>query len=434
VKTELCRTRPGGFEIRPASAEAAIPVADGIYLSPGLSNSYLVVTAEGRVVINAGMAFEAPVHKRNYDAIDAGPVRAVILTQGHVDHVGGVSLFVEDGTEVIAQANNAACQDDDARIARFRVMRSIVFFREAVTKGMAQLRQPAHSPSKARSTAAAAARPTPTLTFEDRHAFTLGGERFELLSTPGGETIDSLCIWLPDRGIAFTGNLFSALFPHIPNLVTLRGDRYRFTLPYVESLERVLALEPEVLLTGHFEPVRGRALIRSELERLRAAALYVHDETVKGMNAGKDVHTLMREIALPDDIEVGQGYGKVAWNVRAIWEGYAGWFHYRSTTELYGEPPGSAHPEIVALAGGPDAVAARASELARAAPLQAIQLAEMALAADPEHRASHAVMVAAHEALLREIGGEDPERDANFWEVGWLRHQIARAKSALGEG
>jgi glyoxylase-like metal-dependent hydrolase (beta-lactamase superfamily II) len=427
VKTELCRTRPGGFEIRPASAEAAVPIEDGIYLSPGLSNSYLVVTSEGRVVINAGMTFEAPVHKRNYDAVDTGPVRAVILTQGHVDHVGGVSLFMEEGTQLIAQSNNASCQDDDARIARFRVMRSIVFFREAVTKGMAQLRKQPKAPR----TPAAAARPVPTLTFDDRHEFTLGSQRFELLSTPGGETIDSLCVWLPERGVAFVGNLFSALFPHIPNLVTMRGDRYRFTLPYIESLDRVLALEPEVLLTGHFEPVRGKAVIRSELERLRAAALYVHDETVKGMNEGKDVHTLMREITLPDDIEVGQGYGKVAWNVRAIWESYAGWFHYRSTTELYGEPPGSAHPEIVALAGGPDAVAARAAALAEATPLQAIALAEMALASDPSHAASHQVMVAAHQALLREVGGDDPEHRANFWEVGWLRHQIARSKSAL---
>jgi alkyl sulfatase BDS1-like metallo-beta-lactamase superfamily hydrolase len=336
-----------------------------------------------------------------------------------------VSLFVEEGTEVIAQANNQACQDDDSRIARFRVMRSIVFFREAVTKGMAQLRKQPKAP------ASSAARPTPTVTFDDRHEFTLGGQRFELISTPGGETIDSLCVWLPDRGVAFVGNVFSALFPHIPNLVTMRGDRYRFTLAYIESLDRVLALEPEVLLTGHFEPVRGKALIRSELERLRAAALYVHDETVKGMNEGKDVHTLMREIELPDDIEVGQGYGKVAWNVRAIWESYAGWFHYRSTTELYGESPWSAHPEIVALAGGPDAVASRAGELAEGAPLQAIQLAEMALAADPSHRASHAVMLAAHEALLREVGGDDPERLANFWEVGWLRHQIGRAQAGL---
>ena len=43
----------------------------------------------------------------------------------------------------------------------------------------------------------------------------------------------------------------------------------------------------------------------------------------------------MREITLPTEYEVGQGYGKVAWDVRAIWENYSGWFHHRSTTELY---------------------------------------------------------------------------------------------------
>ena len=46
----------------------------------------------------------------------------------------------------------------------------------------------------------------------------------------------------------------------------------------------------------------------------------MHDETVKGMNAGKDVHTLMAEIELPPELDVGQGYGKVSWSLRAIWE------------------------------------------------------------------------------------------------------------------
>ena len=47
-----------------------------------------------------------------------------------------------------------------------------------------------------------------------------------------------------------------------------------------------------------------------------------HDQTVAGMNAGKDVYTLMREITLPPELDVGQGYGKVSWSVRAIWENY----------------------------------------------------------------------------------------------------------------
>ena len=43
----LYRSRPGGFDIQPASQPAAVAVAEGVYVSEGLSNSYLVVTSEG---------------------------------------------------------------------------------------------------------------------------------------------------------------------------------------------------------------------------------------------------------------------------------------------------------------------------------------------------------------------------------------------------
>ena len=78
-----------------------------------------------------------------------------------------------------------------------------------------------------------------------------------LLSTPGGETTDSLVIWLPETRTAFTGNLFGPLFGHVPNLVTMRGDRYRDALAYVDSLDLVLDLAPDRLLTGHFDPIEG---------------------------------------------------------------------------------------------------------------------------------------------------------------------------------
>ena len=270
------------------------------------------------------------------------------------------------------------------------------------------------------------ARPEPTITFTERYAFELGGVRFELISTPGGETIDSMCIWLPQQRVAFVGNVFSALFGHFPNLVTLRGDRYRFALPFIDSVNRVLALEPELLLTGHFAPIRGADAVRAELTRVRDAVRYVHDETVKGMNDGKDVFTLMREIRLPPELEVGQGYGCVSWSVRAIWEGYAGWFHQRSTTELYPVLPNAVYPDVVELAGGAAVVATRARKrLAAGEAVAAIHLAEMALAAEPSSRPALEAYLAAHEHLIEERGGE------NFWETGWLRHQIERTRRAL---
>ncbi len=202
MSAPLYRSRPSGFEILPASMPAARQIRDGIYVSEGLSNSFLVSTSEGRIIINTGMGFEAAVHKRNYDAVASSPVRYIFLTQGHVDHVGGVDLFLEEGTELVCQAGNAAHQADDQRIAQFRAARSAFAFSAVIGQALRHMSEAGGLGSIAQSV------PEPTLTFEDRLEIELGGERFELLATPGGETLDSMVIWLPDRKICFAGNLF----------------------------------------------------------------------------------------------------------------------------------------------------------------------------------------------------------------------------------
>ena len=197
----------------------------------------------------------------------------------------------------------------------------------------------------------------PDVTFDERYLIECGGRRLELISVPGGETIDSLVVWLPDDGVALVGNMFSALFGHFPNLVTMRGDRMRSALAFVDSVQTVIDLDAEMLLLGHHGPVRGAATVRAECERIRDATLYVHDATVAAMNDGKDVWTAMREITLPEHLEVGEAYGRIDWSVRAIWESYAGWYHQHSTLDLYGAAPEFGAEQIVDLAGGTDAVA-----------------------------------------------------------------------------
>jgi len=415
----LYRSRPGGHEIQPASQPEATRINDFIFLSEGLSNAFLISTPEGRIVVNTGMGFEAPVHKRNFDAVDDGPTRYILFTQGHVDHVGGTDQFREAGTKVVAHANNQAHQADDARISAFRAMRSGFAFADTIAKALQYIQQNMGGGISPQS------RPTPDIIFDDRYELELGGVRMELLWAPGGETTDSMVIWLPDHEVCFTGNLFSALFGHFPNLVTVRGDRFREALGFIESLERVLALEPKLLLPGHGGPVVGKETIREELARLRDAVQYVHDETVKGMNHGKDVHTLMREIQLPPELEVGEGYGKVSWSVRAIWENYAGWFHHRSTTELYDVSAKAVHGDLVELAGGADAIAERAAKRLEAAePIKAIHLAEIALSGAPNNVAALEVMIAAHEQLESE--------SENFWLTQWLRKQLSDHRATLG--
>jgi alkyl sulfatase BDS1-like metallo-beta-lactamase superfamily hydrolase len=240
----------------------------------------------------------------------------------------------------------------------------------------------------------------------------------ELLSVPGGETTDSLVIWLPDERIAFTGNTFGPLFGHVPNLVTIRGDRYRDPLEYLRSLERVRALAPERLVTGHFQPVEGADRIAEELGAMRDAMQHVHDAVVDGMNAGLDVHTLMREVSVPAELDVGEGYGKTSWNVHAIWELYTGWFHHRSTTELYAVPPGAVATDIVATAGAPALVAAARARLDAGEPVHALHLTDIVLASAPDDSDAREVALAAHEALLAQ--------STNFWESAWLRRAISK--------
>ena len=404
------RSRPGADDIVGANAPAAQEVCPGIWLSPGLSNSYLLATNAGRIVVNAGMGFEAPVHRANYDAVDSSPIRYLILTQGHYDHVGGADVLTDTGTEIVAQANWESWRRDNEVLAGFRIANSSFAWADKVAASVAATIERTGGPPPAQSA------PVPTIVVDQELELNFGGRRLQLYATPGGETTDSLVIWLPEERVCLCGNVFGALFGHIPNLVTMRGDRYRDAVTVIESIETVRELGAEVLLTGHFGPITGRDLIRAELTRLRDAVSYLHDHTVAGMNAGKDVYTLMREVVLPPELEVGEGYGKVSWNVRAIWENYAGWFHHRSTTELYPIAAETISPDLVELAGADPIVRRARALLERGEPQRAIHLSEIVNRVDPGNDDAKQVLVSAHEQLLKE--------SKNFWEAAWLRKQI----------
>lgn len=403
-------TRLSRLAAQADEAREAVPINDHVFVSKGMGDSVLITGTDANVAINAGLPEAGAQHRARFDRVSSQRLAYLVLTQSHLNQYGGTYALKDPDTRVIAQAGYSECRQRWIALHAFYAGRSRKLWRGVLPdRPSAEVREV-----------------VPDITFERSYPLEVGGRPIELHSTPGGESADALIAWLPQDRLVVTGNLFGPLFGNLPNLYTIRGDKIRSALRFVESLELVRALQPETIVTGH-EVIAGAASIDAALARVRDAVLYIYERTIEGMNAGRDVRSVMREIALPEPLRVPQGHGKTSWCVRAIWEEHAGWFHYDATTSLYAVPPARVAADLVELAGGTDPVAARAERyLDRSEPLPALHLIELALSAEPASTRLLQAKLRAHQQLLEQSGGE------NFSEVQWLESEIAATRRALG--
>jgi alkyl sulfatase BDS1-like metallo-beta-lactamase superfamily hydrolase len=393
----------------------AVAITDFIFMARDISNAYLVTTADGDVMVNTGFMDDANV-ERNVALLKphrTGPLKYIVLTQSHADHFGGVPGFKEPGTTVIGGPGYNEAWGDMLRLQPFFGPRSGKLWGSTLKRGGA----PKPAPNV-----------VPDILVDRSYSFELGGRAFELISAPEGETVDNLAVWMPKERIVFTGNLVGPVWLSMPFLCTLRGDKPRRVWNYLKSLEKVRDLGAEMVITGHGEPIIGKDRIKADITKMHAAVSWVRDYTLDGMNAGKTVHQLMREVALPDDLKIGEFHGKASWAVKTIWDEYAGWLHYEDgTTALYGVPRSSVNADLVELAGSAGVLATRAqAHVEGGRPLEAIHLLDIALGVEPNHPAALKVKKTALEHLLLASGG------SNLSETMWLKSEIADAERRLG--
>lgn len=388
--------------------DKVIKVNEAISMVQGFGNTFVVATSEGNVIIDTSIAAHARRHHELLTADNKSPVKYIILTHGHGDHTGGVPLWKQAGTQIIAQSNHVEFIHYQARLAGFYATRNAAQFNLNI-------------PQPGKWAGNYGGRIEPTILFDDKYEFTLGGVKFEVYRA-ASETYDHLMVWIPRYKALFTGDLYYESFP---NIYTLRGTPPRWALDYVNSINKALAFKPDVVLPSHGFPIQTNQEIIRRLTRYRDAIQYVHDEVVRGMNSGKDVYALMREIKLPAALDIGESYGKLTWSIRGIYEGYVGWFDLNPVT-MYEAPASSVYPDLVKLAGGPDRVAALARERADAGDgVSALHLTDIVLAADPANRKALDTRIKALEILRA--------RCKNTNERGWLDYGIKATKARVGE-
>jgi len=387
-----------------------------VWQARGVANTQLIATSEGNVIFDTGLATQAAKQRRLLGEAIPGEVTHVILSHSHQDHAGGTDFWVEEGTEIVAHKEYPEEQRYLKALEPYFWHRNRTLFpfmpEEPPDIGFLEY-----------------GHVVPTVLVDDGDVlrFEQGGIEFEVLPTPGAEGADNLTLWLPEQKIFFSGDFFGPLFPQFPNIFTMRGEKIRKPIEYIASLDRVIALAPEMIVPSHNDPIEGKEEIKAALVRMRDAVQYVHDEVVKGMNAGKTVDELMAEITLPPELELSQVHGRVSWGVKSIWEYYATWFHFDTTTELYPVPASAVWSEVREVAGA-DALVARANAHIEAGRhVEGLHLLEFVLADGHDHRGGLEARTQALEALLeRSQRGLD-----NSYENDWLRYRLRDTRARL---
>ena len=80
-------------------------VTDNIHYATGVGNTVMITTADGVVVFDTGLVIQSASQLRLLkDTLSSGPVRYIVLSHSHADHIGGARFWAEKNTQIIAHS------------------------------------------------------------------------------------------------------------------------------------------------------------------------------------------------------------------------------------------------------------------------------------------------------------------------------------------
>lgn len=300
------------------------------------------------------------------------PLRAAIFSHHHLDHVFGMRNF-----------------DDEAH--QLKRIRPTVYGHELIPVNFNRLvrnegrntlinqRQFARQPGT--STLRMDLR-YPDIIYRDALSFRVGDLTFELHHALGGSD-DATWTWVPERRLLHAGDMFVWAVPNAGNPQKVQ----RYLSEWATALGQMAALNAELMIPGHGLPILGSDRIRTALLDTAEFLNTVEDQTLALMNQGKSLDHVLHEVKIPsyltDKPYLRAVYDHPQFLIRNVWRRYGGWYD-GEPDNLLPAPRVQQATEWIKLAGGVDAVLARAKTLADAGDHRmACHLIEFAILAEP---------------------------------------------------
>jgi len=206
-----------------------IKVAENVYAFIGKvndANALVVVTAQGVVVVDTGNnPPETRKLARFIRGVTSQPVRYVIVSQNHGDHVGGTPLFAPPATVIV--------HDRVARDWATWKPHQIKSWRKRFAE---------------RGDAMNNVNPLDNVvTFSERMTLKLGGKTVELLYVDDPYNPGDIAVWLPESGVMHAG--FVGYRDRHPDI---RPDySHGTTWGMLRQLDAFSALKPRVVVPAH---------------------------------------------------------------------------------------------------------------------------------------------------------------------------------------
>ncbi len=349
-------------------AKKVYKVTDGYYLAYGygLASTHMIVGNDGIIIIDP---VECVVKSREiyqeFRKITDKPVKAIIYTHMHGDHVFGVKAFVSQeevdagSCEIIAHETMipnliAAGTTGAGKVLFFRTYYTFGNFLESGPEGRVN---GGIGPDGLYEEISLI---LPTRTVKDVLDLEIVGVKMHIFWVPS-ECDDEIAVWFPQMKVLCSAEVIQG--ETFPNLHSLRGTRYRDPKQWYKSIDLLRTFDAEHMAPSHGRPVTGRKNVAEILTAYRDAIQFVHNQTIRYMNKGYTPDELVELVKLPDHLAyhpwLGEFYGTVKHSVRQIYQGELGWFNGDPTT-LDPTPPKKLASRHVALMGGRDRIMAEA--------------------------------------------------------------------------